>query len=325
MAHQPAGNLTRALVFGLALTLGFAVVEVFAGIWSGSLALISDAGHMLVDSAGLLLALAAATLARRPADYRRSFGYARVEVLVVPVHVMLMLGITAYIAWEAFRRAGDVPDVSAGPVLLAGIVGLGINAFVFRLLHGHSARNLNARGAIFEVAADALGSAGVIISALVIMTTGWAPIDIIVSLAIAALILPRAFLLLRQAVLILLEGAPAEMELAEIEAEARGVPGVLSIHDLHVWSLAPSFVSLSAHVEVESMEASERAIGALSTMFRERHGIAHVTLQAETRELHEAIECCDYPDMQSLESMHTPPGENDPFPLNPEELAKLRR
>jgi cobalt-zinc-cadmium efflux system protein len=305
MAHTHSQGVSRALATGLALTLAFAAIEVATGVWSGSLALVSDAGHMLVDSAGLLLALAAAVVARRPADMRRSFGYARAEVLVVPVHVMLMLGITVYIAWEAFARAGQDLDIAAGPVLAVGIAGLAINAFVFRLLHGHSATNLNARGAMFEVAADALGSAGVIVSALVIMATGWAAIDIVVSLVIAALVIPRAWLLLRQAVLILLEGAPAEMELEEIEREARAIPGVLNLHDLHVWSLAPSFVSLSAHVEVESMAASERAIGLLSVMLRERHGISHVTLQPETKELHEAVECCDYPDVAALDRLHS--------------------
>jgi cobalt-zinc-cadmium efflux system protein len=304
MALNRAQGASRALAIGLAATLLFAAFEVVAGALSGSLALISDAAHMLVDSAGLLLALAAALVARRPADLRRSFGYARAEVLVVPVHVMLMLGITGYIGWEAFNRAGDDLEIAAGPVLLTGIAGLALNAIVFRLLHGHARHNLNARGAMFEVLADALGSVGVIVSAVVIMATGWTAIDIVVSLAIAVLVLPRAWLLLRQAVLILLEGAPAEMALDEIERDAREVPGVLSVHDLHVWSLAPSFVALSAHVEVASMAASESAIGLLSVMLRERHGIAHVTLQPETRELHEAVECCDYPDMPALEHMH---------------------
>jgi cobalt-zinc-cadmium efflux system protein len=304
MALNRARGASRALAIGLVATLLFAVVEVVAGAWSGSLALISDGAHMLVDSAGLLLALAAALVARRPADLRRSFGYARAEVLVVPVHVMLMLGITGYIAWEAFARAGDGREIAAGPVLVAGLAGLALNIFVFRLLHGHAHSNLNARGAMFEVMADALGSVGVIVSALVIIATGWTAIDIVVSLAIAALVLPRAWLLLRQAVLILLEGAPAEMALDAIERDAREVPGVLSVHDLHVWSLAPSFVSLSAHVEVASMTGSELAIGALTAMLRERHGIAHVTLQPETRELHEAVECCDYPDMATLAHMH---------------------
>ncbi len=244
MAAEHQHGVSRALGIGLALTLAFAVVEVAAGAWSGSLALVSDAGHMVVDSAGLLLALAAAAVARRPADMRRSFGYARAEVLVVPIHVMLMLGITGYIAWEAFQRAGSDLDISAGPVLIVGVAGLGMNVLVFRLLHGHSATNLNARGAMFEVAADALGSVGVIVSAVVIITTGWKAIDIVVSLLIAALVVPRAWLLFRQAVLILLEGAPPEMELAQIERDAMTIPGVLSLHDLHVWSLAPSFVSL---------------------------------------------------------------------------------
>lgn len=304
MVDIRTGGAGKALFAGLAATLGFAIVEVVAGFLSGSLALISDAGHMLVDSGGLVMALAAAALARRPADQRRSFGYARAEVLVVPVHVTLMLGIAVYIVWEAINRIGSDLDVAAGPVLVTGVVGLGVNVFVYRLLHGHAEHNLNARGAALEVLADGLGSAGVIVSALVILATGWAPIDILVSLLIAALVVPRAWMLLRQAVLILLEGAPSNTELAEIQRDAREVAGVLDLHDLHVWSLAPSFVSLSAHVEVRSMEESAPAIERLSAMLRERHGISHVTLQPETRELHEAIECCDFPDMASLEHLH---------------------
>jgi cobalt-zinc-cadmium efflux system protein len=152
--HRSPG---RALAIGLALTLAFAVVEVAAGVLSGSLALVADAGHMLVDSAGLVLALAATLIARRPRDLRRTYGYARVEVLVVPVHVMLMLMIAGYIVYEAIRRIGGEPEIQGVPVLVVGLIGLGINIVTFRLLHGHSHDNLNARGAMFEVMADMLG------------------------------------------------------------------------------------------------------------------------------------------------------------------------
>lgn len=203
-----AGHPGRALGFGLALTLGFAAVEVGAGLISGSLALVSDAAHMVVDSAGLLLALLAALVARRSPDLQRTYGYARVEVLVVPLHVLLMLGVAGYIVYEAIGRLNGSPQIEGWPVLAVGAVGLAINLVVMRLLSTHSHSNLNARGAMFEVMADALGSVGVMVSAVVLLTTGWTPIDVIISLAIAALVVPRAISLLRQAVSILLEATP---------------------------------------------------------------------------------------------------------------------
>jgi cobalt-zinc-cadmium efflux system protein len=286
----------RVLALGLALTLGFAAVEAVTGVITGSLALISDAGHMLVDSAGLVLALAAALLARRPADFRRTYGYARVEVLVVPLHVLLMLGVAVYILVEAGMRIGDPPDVEATPVLIAGSLGLAENLAVLRLLQGAHQHSLNVHGAWLEVIADTAGSAGVILSALVIMATGWGGIDIAVSVALALFIIPRALLLLRRAVSVLLEGAPRGIDTRAIEELADEVPGVRAIHDLHVWALTPTFVALSAHVEVESMALSEAAIAQLATLLRERHGIDHVTLQPETPELHDRIACCLYPD-----------------------------
>lgn len=286
----------RALAIGLVLTLSFAGVQLVASVWSGSLALASDAMHMLVDSAGLVLALVATLIAARPADFKRSYGYARVEVLVVPLHVLLMFGVAAYILYEAIGRAGDPPHVSAWPVLAAGAVGLIVNLVVLRLLRGHAHNNLNARGAMFEVMADALGSVGVIVAAAVILLTGWYGVDIVVSLAIAGLVLPRAVALLRQSLGILLEATPPGVSVERIERDAREIEGVEALHDLHVWSLAPSFVALSAHVEVSRMDDTEALIRDLTMLLRERHGITHVTLQPETRALHEAVACCEYPD-----------------------------
>jgi len=304
---RTAGSVGRSLAAGLVATLVFAVIEAAAGWLSGSLALVSDAVHMLVDSAGLLLALAATLVARRPPDLRRSYGYARIEVLVVPLHVLFMLALTGYVVFEAVSRMGQDRDIAAAPVLATGVAGLAINALVFRLLQGHTHDNLNARAALFEVIADAGGSAGVILSGAVILVTGWAGIDVLVSLVIAALVVPRAVVLLRHALSILLEGVPPNVHISEIEADARAIPGVLAVHDLHVWALAPSFIALSAHVEVQEMAGCESQIGQLSAMLRERHGISHVTLQPETRDLHESVQCCDYPDnTEALSHLHEP-------------------
>lgn len=290
------GKPGRALAVGLTLTLAFAGVEVVAGVISGSLALISDAAHMLVDSAGLVLALLATLVARRASDLRRTYGYARVEVLVVPLHVFLMLGVAAYIIYEAIGRVGGEPEIQGWPVFAVGVIGLLINLVVMRLLSSHSHTNLNARGAMFEVMADALGSVGVMVSAVVIITTGWMAIDVVVSLAIAALVIPRALALLRHAVSILLEATPPGFDSALMERDVAGVADVVALHDVHVWSLAPSFVAMSAHVELETMDGCEKPIADITGMLRTKWGISHVTLQPETRELHETIECCDLPD-----------------------------
>ena len=291
-----AGMHRRALVLGLALTIGYAFVQVVASVLSGSLALASDAVHMFADSAGLVLALIAAQLALRPPSLRQTFGYARVEVLVVPLHVLFMVGIAGYVVYQAVGRIGDSPEIDGWPVFITAVIGLGINLFVLRTLGGHAHDNLNVRGAMYEVFADTLGSVGVIAAAVVILTTGWTPIDVIVSLAIAALVIPRAVMLLRHSFLVLMESTPPGIDPEAIERDAREIPGVLALHDLHVWALAPSFVSCSAHVEVDSMRDCDRQIFDLTVMLRDRYNITHVTLQPETHELHEAIICCDSPD-----------------------------
>ena len=305
--HHAAESPGRALVIGLGLTLGFAGVEALTGFLAGSLALVADAGHMLVDSSGLVLALVATLIARRPADLKRTYGYARAEVLVVPLQVLLMLGLAGYIVYEAFGRLGDAPEIAGWPVLAVGVVGLGVNLAVLQLLHTHQESTLNARGAALEVAFDAFGSVGVIVSAVVLITTGWTGVDVVVSLAIGALVVPRGIALLRHVISILLEAAPPGTNLEGIEADARSIPGVTALHDLHVWSLAPTFVALSAHVEVDSLDGCGPRIARLTQLLRERHGITHVTLQPETRELHEEIACCLYPDALADHEHAIPP------------------
>ena len=299
--HAHPEQARKALAAGLCLTLIFVVVEAVAGWLTNSLALVSDAGHMLADSAGLILALGAATLARRPAGGRHTYGFARFEVLVVPIHVVLLAFIAGYIAFESVQHLRDTPDIETTPVILVGAGGLAVNLLVVRLLHSHSAHNLNMRAATLEATVDAIGSVAVIASAIVIGLGGWAGIDAITGLAIAALIVPRAWTLLRQAGDILLESAPPGLEPERIEAAAREVDGVLALHDVHVWSIAPSFPALSAHVELQDVHCTEHILTDLATLFRERFGIGHVTLQPETPALHEAMECCLSPDAALLQ------------------------
>lgn len=308
MAHPHSrGGPGRVLALGLLLTLGFAAVEVVGGLLSGSLALIADAGHMLVDSTGLMMALAATAIARRPSNLRRTYGYVRAEVLVVPLQVLLMLGLAAYIAYEAVQRASSPPEIAGAPVLVVGALGLGMNILVFRLLAPYSNSNLNARAARLEVGMDAAGSVSVILSAIVLLTTGWAGVDIIASLLIAAMVAPRALMLMRHVVSILLESAPRGIDTRGIEQDAKRVPGVVALHDLHVWALTPSFLALSAHVEVDSLDACGVPIAELTRIIREEHGIIHVTLQPETHELHETLDCCELTDAVS-EHVHVRAG-----------------
>ena len=294
--HAHPEQARKALIAGLVLTAAFVVVEAVAGFLTNSLALVSDAGHMLAESAGLILALGAALLARRPAGGRRTYGYARFEVLVVPIHVVLLAFIAGYIVFESINHLRNTPEIDTGPVIAVGLGGLAINLLVVRLLHRHGTQNLNMRAATLEATVDALGSVAVVASAAIIAFGGWAGIDAVTSLAIAALVVPRAWSLLRQAGDILLESAPHGLEPERIQAAAREVQGVNALHDVHVWSIAPSFPALSAHVELADVNCTEHILTDLAALFRDRFGIGHVTLQPETPSLHAAIECCLSPD-----------------------------
>ncbi len=294
----------RALLLGLGLTLGFAVAQAAVGLAFGSIALVSDAGHMLTDALGLGLAFAAATLAARPPDARRTFGYARAEVLAVPLHVVLLAGIAAFIIYESVGRLDGAHAIRSGPVLVTAVLGLAVNLLVLRILHGHSHDNLNIRGAVLEATADALGSVLVILSTVAIALGATPALDPLAALLIAALILPRAINLIRQAGSILLESAPPGLDPRAIADAARGVRGVAGLHDVHVWSIGPSFPALSAHVELTDAGCTEHVLTDLAALLRERFGILHVTLQPETPALHLAIECCTSPDAALFEASH---------------------
>jgi cobalt-zinc-cadmium efflux system protein len=292
------------LLAGVVATLGFVVIEIAVALWTHSLALLSEGGHMLADAGGMLLALAAATAARRPADSKRTYGYARFEVLAVPVHVTLLAAMAAYIAWEAIDRLRAPQSIHAAPVIVVGLGGLAVNLLVVRLLHHHAEHNMNARAASLEAMSDALGSIGVVASATFIALGGWRGADALVGLAIVAFIVPRAVFLLRQAASILLEGAPPGLDPAEIIAASNAVEGVLALHDVHVWSIAPSFPALSAHVELNDVACTEHVLTDLAALMQERFGIGHVTLQPETPRLHEQMNCCLSPDAARM-SDHT--------------------
>ncbi|HEY3077137.1 MAG TPA: cation diffusion facilitator family transporter [Burkholderiales bacterium] len=275
--HHPApGNALRAAA---ALTIAFAIVEALGGWWTGSLALLSDAGHMLTDGAALGLGAIAAWMARRPPSERHSYGLGRAEIVAALVNAGAMLVIVLGLGYEAIVRLGNPTAVLGAPVVLIAGVGLALNLWVMRRLHGH---DMNTRAARLHVIGDALGSIAALVSGALIALTGWTRADPLASLAICVLIALSSWRLLRESLHALMEGVPQGLSVETIGSEMARVDGVLSVHDLHVWMLSGSRTALSAHVMVRSMGQWERILGELQRRLHERFGIDHVTLQPET-------------------------------------------
>ena len=277
--HASRGRLTTVL----ALTLVFLVVEVVAGIVTGSLALLADAGHMLTDVAGLVLALLAMKLAERKASPRRTFGYHRAEVLAALTNGLLLLGVAGYILVEAWDRFRDPQPVPSGTVLLVAGVGLLVNVVGALLLRSGARTSLNLRGAYNEVMADAFSSIGVIVGAAVMGATGWHRVDTLVAVAIALFVLPRTWALLREALHVLLEGTPREVDLAALRQAMEGVPGVKTVHDLHVWTLTSGVHALSVHAILQEGATHGQVLGDLRSRVTAAFPITHVTVQLEER------------------------------------------
>ena len=265
-----------------ALSASFMVVQVVVGWWTNSLALLADAAHLFVDAVGVGLSLLAVWFAERPATAEKTYGYYRVEILAALVNGVVLCVLAIAILVEAWERLRVPHEVSAGPVLVVAVAGLGVNLLAAWLLHAGAGESLNVRGAYLEVLGDALSSASVIVAAAVILVTGWTTADALASAAIGLLILPRTFALLKQAVNVLLEGVPAHLDLAEIETALRGVPGVKRVHDLHVWTLTSGREAMSAHVEVEPGTRPDRILDELHVVLHARFGIDHTTIQVET-------------------------------------------
>ncbi len=274
--HSSEDALTRALV----LTLGFALVEGVVGYWAGSLALLSDAGHMFTDASSLALAAVAAHVARRPASQRHSWGMGRAEVLAALTNAVLMLLIVVGVVWGAILRLQHPVPVKGGAVLVVAALGLALNLLVLRTL-SHSHQTLNTRGAILHVLGDALGSVAALISGAVILLTGWMPIDPILSLVICGLILTSALRLLREGLHVVMEGVPQHLNLDEIGQAMAAVPGVAAVHDLHVWQVNSDRIALSAHVVLRRMDNWLAVLAALNARLKADFGIDHATLQPE--------------------------------------------
>ncbi len=273
----------RRLATVLGLTWVYLGVEVAAGLLTGSLALLADAGHMLTDVAGLVLALAAMKFAERPPSPSRTYGYQRVEVLAAAVNGVALLGVSAYVLREAWLRLQHPEAVATVEVLAVASVGLLVNVTGAVLLHKGSRSSLNLRGAYNEVLADAVSSLGVIAGAAVMRATGWYWVDPAVAVAIALFVLPRTFALLKEALQVLLEGTPPDVDLTALRAAMEGVPGVKAVHDLHVWTLTSGLHALSAHAILSQGAVHGEVLTALRARVADGFPISHVTVQIEER------------------------------------------
>ncbi|WP_078699132.1 cation diffusion facilitator family transporter [Aeromicrobium choanae] len=284
-AHGAGVQHRGRLLTVLGLTLGVLVVQVVVGLMTGSLALLADAGHMLSDSLGLVLALAAIAVAQRPGGPRSTYGWHRTEVLAAGANGLILLGICIVIAVNAVARLGDPPSIEGGWVLAAGVVGLAVNIVGLVILRAGSKESLNVRGAYLEVLGDALGSVAVIASAVVILLTGWHEADPIASLVIAALVIPRAVSLLRDVAEVLLETSPRDVDLDEVRGHILGVQGVVDVHDLHVWTITSGMPVMSAHVVVDDsvvdMADAHHVLDHLCTCLSHHFDVAHSTFQLE--------------------------------------------
>jgi cobalt-zinc-cadmium efflux system protein len=277
--HHHGGRRRLAVV--LVLTCAFLGVEVVAGVLAGSLSLLADAGHMLTDVAGLVLALAAMKFAERRPSPRRTYGYHRVEILAALTNALVLAAVAGYIlaeAWERFRAPHPIAGI---PVLVVATIGLLVNLVGAFLLRDGSQASLNVRGAYNEVLADALSSVGVILGAAVITATGWLWVDPLVAVAIALFVVPRTWALVREAVHVLLEGTPPEVDLAALRAVMEGVPGVRAVHDLHVWTLTSGIHALSAHAVLQEGAGHGAVLDALRMQVTGGFPITHVTVQLE--------------------------------------------
>ncbi|MEU7057691.1 cation diffusion facilitator family transporter [Streptomyces sp. NPDC046197] len=290
-AHGAATTGTAAaahrgtLRIALSITLTVMVVEIVGGVTANSLALVADAAHMATDALGLGMALLAIHFANRPPSRNRTFGYARAEILAALANCLLLLGVGGYVLYEAVQRFFTPADTRGGLMIAFGVVGLVANSISLTLLMRGQKESLNVRGAFLEVAADAVGSLAVIVSASVILITGWQAADPIASLAIGLMIVPRTFKLLRETLDVLLEAAPKDVDMADVRAHILALDGVEDVHDLHAWTITSGMPVLSAHVVVSSDTLSaighEKMLHELQGCLGDHFDVEHCTFQLE--------------------------------------------
>lgn len=284
-SHAPDRSTSkRALKIAVALTTTFMFAEVVGGLISGSLALLADAAHMLSDSASLFIALGAIWLAEKPATLRRSFGYQRAEILAALLNGVTLVVVSLWIFYEAYNRLQDPPEVLGGTVLVVAVVGLLVNLLAAWVLSRDQQESLNVSAALRHVLADLAGSVGVIVAALIIILTGWRAADPIIAALIGTLILASAWPVIRDSVRVLLEQAPAGIDVGEVEEAIRTTPGVVDLHDLHLWTITSGFPALAVHVLVEQESDCHERRRALEGILSERFELEHTTIQVDHAE-----------------------------------------
>lgn len=271
----------KALLIAAGLTAGFMFAEIIGGLLTDSLALLADAGHMLSDSFSLFLALGAVALAARPATPRRTYGYKRAEILAALINGVLLVVVSVWIVIEAINRIGDPPDVLGGWMLVVAVAGLAVNLIAARVLARSAGESLNVKAALRHVLADVAGSVGVILAAVIILTTGWELADPIVSIVISVLIATSAWSILRDSVDVLLEAAPPGLDTEEIGYSMASLSGVDQVHDLHIWQITSGMPMLSAHVLVAPESDCHGIRRELELLLGREYGIDHTTLQVE--------------------------------------------
>lgn len=295
-AHDAEGmsraEQRRRLTWTLVMAASYMVAEVVGGLWTGSLALLADAGHMLSDVGALALSMFALWLAERPAPAARTFGYRRIEILAALANGTALVVVALFILREAWERSSAPPEVLGLPMLAIATGGLAVNVAGLLLLHGGRDQSLNLRGAWLHLLSDALGSVGAMTAGFCIYAFGWSLADPIASAVIAVLVLWSAWALLRETVDVLLESAPPHLDVAEISAALCAMPGVASVHDLHVWTITSGMISLSCHVTAQKDPPAGELLGRLQDLLRTRFSIEHVTIQIEPAGFQESVEVC---------------------------------
>ena len=286
MSHDHvSGNMRRVLI-ALVLTGAFMIVEVIGGIISGSLALLADAGHMLTDTMALALAAVAFHVSKRPADGKLTYGYQRFQILAAFVNGLSLILIVAWILYEAVDRFRNPTDILGNTMLLIAAIGLVVNLVSFLVLHGGDRENLNIRGAAIHVAGDLLGSVAAIVAAIIIIYTGWTPIDPLLSVVVAILILRSAWVLVKRSAHVLLEGAPEWLDLDTMQKRIISkVPTVIGIHHVHVWGLTPQDLMLTMHVRLQGAPTNPtECIRHIKEVLKAEYGIGHTTVEIETED-----------------------------------------
>jgi cobalt-zinc-cadmium efflux system protein len=283
-SHSAAGQHARSLILAVLLSAVLLVVELGAGLLSNSLALMADAGHLFADVSGMVLSLAAVWIAARPRNTSRTFGLYRLEILAAAANAIVLLGIAAFILYEAIRRFTDPPQVQSTIVVAVALLGLVVNLISIRLLAAGRSTSLTIRGVYLEVLGDLLGSVSVLVAGLVILTTGWHQADAVASIVVAVLIVPRTVALLRDSMDVLLEATPKGVDLGVVEQHIREAPGVQEVHDLHAWTITSGMNVLSAHVVLTEDGQPGDVLDYLASCLSDDFDINHSTFQLETPE-----------------------------------------